>query len=277
MEYKYEIVKFSDKYPAKIYLQNKPGRRCNTRLHWHKAMELLYIIDGSLNIQDDGKVTELKNNDIYFVNHDCFYRTFTLLPDENIKYLVVLLSYDKLLKYYPNLEQLEFSISKSDSAIDKITYLLSQLALSFEEKPVGYEMKINSLLHDIYFVLMSECVRENRQNTSSVSDKELEYVKNAIQYMGQNYLEDLTLNDIANKVGLSSSYFSRCFKSITRKSVMQYLANIRLESALHDIIDENKTVTDAAFDNGFTSVKLFIELCKKVYDCTPGQYKFQYQ
>lgn len=85
MEYKYEIVKFSDKYPAKIYLQNKPGRRCNTRLHWHKAMEFLYIIDGSLNILDDGKVTELKNNDIYFVNHDCFHKTFTSLPEENIK------------------------------------------------------------------------------------------------------------------------------------------------------------------------------------------------
>ncbi len=277
MEYKYEIVKFSDKYPAKIYLQNKPGRRCNTRLHWHKAMELLYIIDGSLNILDDGKVTELKSNDIYFVNHDCFHKTFTSLPDENIKYLVVLLSYDKLLKYYPNLEQLEFSISESDSAIHKITDLLNQVALYFEEKPVGYEMKINSLLHDIYFVLMSECVCENTKNTSSASDKELEYVKTAIEYMGQNYLENLTLNDIANKIGLSSSYFSRCFKSITRISVMQYLANIRLESALRDIVDENKTVTDAAFDNGFTSVKSFIELCKKVYNCTPGQYKFQYQ
>lgn len=189
----------------------------------------------------------------------------------------MLLSYDKLLKYYPNLEQLEFSIGKSDSAINKITYLLSQVALYFEEKPVGYEMKINSLLHDIYFVLLSECVCENRKKTNSVSDKELEYVKNAIEYMGQNYLEDLTLNDIANKIGLSTSYFSRCFKSITRISVMQYLANIRLESALRDIVDENKTVTDAAFDNGFTSVKSFIELCKKVYDCTPGQYKFKYK
>ncbi|MGN0488511.1 MAG: helix-turn-helix transcriptional regulator [Ruminococcus sp.] len=188
-----------------------------------------------------------------------------------------MLSYDRLLKYYPNIEQPEFSISDSDSAINKIREFLKNVALYFEEKPLGYEMKINSLLHDIYFVLMSECVCENRKNTNSVSDKELEYVKNAIEYIGQNYLEDLTLDNIVNKAGLSTSYFSRCFKSITGKSVMQYLANIRLESALHDIVDENKTVTDAAFDNGFTSVKSFIELCKKVYNCTPGQYKFKYK
>ena len=93
--------------------------------------------------------------------------------------------------------------------------------------------------------------------------------------MGEHYLENLTLGDIAAEIGLSGSYFSRCFKSITRTSVMQYLSNIRLESALRDIIFEHKSVTDAAFDNGFTSVKSFIELCKKTYNCTPGQYKFQ--
>lgn len=185
MEYKYEIVKFSDKYPAKIYLQNKPDRRCNTKLHWHKAMELLYIIDGSLNVMNEGKVTVLNNNDIYFVNHDCFHRTFTSHSDKNIKYLVVLLSYDKLLKYYPTLEQLEFDISESVSARSKITDLLNQTALYFEERPVGYEMKINSLLYDIYYVLMSECVCENRKNTNSVSNKELEYVKMQLNIWGR--------------------------------------------------------------------------------------------
>lgn len=58
---------------------------------------------------------------------------------------------------------------------------------------------------------------------------------------------------------------------------MQYLANIRLGSALIDIVEKNKTVTDAAFDNGFTSTKSFIELCKKIYNCTLGQYKFKYE
>ncbi|MEE0913463.1 MAG: helix-turn-helix domain-containing protein [Ruminococcus sp.] len=275
MEYKYEIIKFSDKYPAKIYLQNKPGRRCNTRYHWHRAMELLYIVDGEINVKDEGEVTSLKNGDIYFVGHDRFHKTFTLTPDKNIKYLVVQMSYDKLLKYYPNLKNPEFCISESSK--DKITALLEQIAFYFETAPLGYVMKINSLLHDIYFVLMSECGCENISKTNSVSDKELEYVKAAIEYMGYNYLEDLTLNDIANEIGLSSSYFSRCFKSITRTSVMHYLAKIRLESALRDVVEENKTVTDAAFDNGFTSVKSFIELCKKVYNCTPGQYKFQNQ
>ena len=33
MKFKYEIVKISSMYPAKLFLQDKPGRRCNTSLH----------------------------------------------------------------------------------------------------------------------------------------------------------------------------------------------------------------------------------------------------
>ena len=139
---------------------------------------------------------------------------------------------------------------------------------------------------------------EGGQQTSSISkfepgkiliiDPDSEYEKNGgIRYDAYyDILEkyttglDVLIGDVNGdrlvNIKDATSYFSRCFKRITRISVMQYLANIRLESALRDIINENKSVTDAAFDNGLTSVKSFIELCKKVYNCTPGQYKSKY-
>ena len=277
MKFKYEIVKTNSLYPAKLYLQNKPGRRCNTSLHWHSAMELLYILDGELNVMVEGTVTELKTGDMFFINHDRFHRTFSEAPEKNVNYLVVLISYEQLCQYYPNIDHLEFSLKKSDCSIKQITALLAQIAEQYDRKRLGYEMKINSLLHEIYYVLISRCICKDKNNVNSISNKELEYVKLAIEYMGNNYLEDLTLKSIADSIGLSESYFSRCFKNITRTSAMQYLANLRLESALRDIIFENKSVTEAAFYNGFTSVKSFIEVCKKTYDCTPGQYKFRHK
>ncbi len=276
MEYKYEIVKYNDKYPAKIFLQNKPGKRCCTSLHWHKAFEFLYIIDGNLNVKNNSTVTSLKSGDIYFINSDCFHRTFTTEPENNIKYLVVLLSYEQLLKYYPNLYRFEFNPLENDCAKCKITDLLKQVSVLFEEKTDGFEIKIHSLLLDIYYILITDCAVESSEKIQSSNNKDFEYVKSAIKFMGEKYQENITLADICSKIGLSTSYFSRCFKNITRTSVMQYLANIRLESALREIVEDNKTVTCAAFDNGFASVKSFIDLCKKVYNCTPKQYKNNY-
>jgi len=46
-----------------------------------------------------------------------------------------------------------------------------------------------------------------------------------------------------------------------------------LENAVNDMLNYNTTVSTAAFENGFANVKSFITQCKKVYGCTPAQYK----
>ena len=74
-------------------------------------------------------------------------------------------------------------------------------------------------------------------------------------------------------VNLSPSYFSKYFKSVTQVSFSEYLANLRLENALQDMLTKNSTVTVAAVENGFANVKSFITQCKKVYGLTPAQYK----
>lgn len=270
MDYKYEEVVYSSKYPAKILLPNKPGRRCNTSLHWHQAIELLYMIDGSLNIKDNTEVSSIAEGGAYLVNSNHYHRTFTDVTEDNIKYLVVLLSFEKLRKYYPDIENTTFVIREIDTK-NKICALLKNIADFYEEKTTGYELKINSLIYDLFYVLVTECSSTKAEATDD-NDVDICYVKQAIKYMEQNFKNNISLNDISSAVGLSVSYFSRCFKRITRMSAMHYLAEMRLESALREMVEKDKNVTDAALDNGFTSVKSFIELCKKTYDCTPKKY-----
>lgn len=74
-------------------------------------------------------------------------------------------------------------------------------------------------------------------------------------------------------VGLSPTYLSKYFKSITETNLIQHLNLVRLEHALSDMLNKNENVTQAALDNGFASIKAFIETCKKVYSCTPTQFK----
>ena len=74
-------------------------------------------------------------------------------------------------------------------------------------------------------------------------------------------------------VNLSPSYFSKYFKKVTQISYSEYLANLRLEKAIQDMLENNTSVSAAALRNGFANVKSFITQCKKVYKCTPAQYK----
>lgn len=81
---------------------------------------------------------------------------------------------------------------------------------------------------------------------------------------------------MAELAELSAAYFSKYFKDITGTSFCKYLNGIRLEHALKDMITQNMSVTDAAFNNGFPNVKSFITLCKKVYGYTPAQYRIHH-
>lgn len=46
-------------------------------------------------------------------------------------------------------------------------------------------------------------------------------------------------------------------------SFSEYLANLRLENAINDMLDKNSTVSAAALENGFANVKSFITQCKR--------------
>lgn len=271
MELEFENVKYDIKYPAKILLQNKPGRRCNTPIHWHRCAELLYMVDGRINVNTRNGHYLLKTDEMYFINGEVVHGTGSLNDEEKINYLVVLLSLDPLRKYTDNIDNLHFDLMNNTSAMEKVKNDLSLIAELFKAKEKYFELSVNALLFDIYYILLSECLTDKKSYAENKDDS-FNYAKKAIEYISTHYTESITLNDVAAFVGLSPSYFSRYFKSITKSTFIQYLSGVRLENALRDITENRESVTNAAFNNGFANIKSLIRMCKRVYGCTPTQY-----
>lgn len=277
MHYSYEIVKFNDKYPARILLQNKPQRRCNTGMHWHKCMEFIYIIEGRLGVQNQKDKKIINSGDIFFSNSEEMHASFEIEKEENVKYLVILLSVDYIRKFCDNIEMIEFDIenTKAYNSIplkDAIKKNLVKISKLYEEKSKYNELHIFSELMNIYSLLFEYGLKTKKAADVESDNRNMHYIKKAVEYIGINYKEKVTLKDISNYIGLSESYFARYFKKITKTTFIQYLNIVRLEHALDDMINKNSSVTQAAYDNGFTDVKAFIEFCKKIYQVTPKQY-----
>ena len=116
------------------------------------------------------------------------------------------------------------------------------------------------------------CFRRSA-NTLTAPKRDFSYAKTAIAYINENFKREIPLDEISSVVNLSPSYFSKYFKNVTQVSFSEYLANLRLENAVQDMLNNNATVSAAAMENGFANVKSFITQCKKVYNCTPAQYK----
>ena len=122
-------------------------------------------------------------------------------------------------------------------------------------------------INKLYYMLLTQCVRFRRTSGAGTNSKrDFSYAKTAIAYINENFKREISLDEISGVVNLS-------FKNVTQVSFSEYLANLRLENAVNDMLNYNTTVSTAAFENGFANVKSFITQCKKVYGCTPAQYK----
>lgn len=91
-------------------------------------------------------------------------------------------------------------------------------------------------------------------------------------YIKENYSSDISLQQIANKIGINESYLSTVFKEETGETVSNYLANFRIEKA-KELLEKNVDIKYLYSAVGFKSYNYFFVTFKKIVGCTPRQYK----
>lgn len=279
MKYIYEIVKCDDNIPARILMQEKPGWRCNTRPHWHKELEFVYMIDGEMHTLTSGKRQVIRNGELFFCNSKEMHVTSVEHSQAQYKYLVVQLSYDFIKHYVSDKESCYFSLA-DEEAVELLTEQFRKLLLLVESgqgtKEQKYDViKKTQIVLEIYHILLTRCQVEKVHETDDVPIKTA-YAKQVIEYINQHYTEELTLDILAKEVGLSSQYLSKNFKSTTSMGVLQYINLVRLEHANYDLLNGRGNVTEAAVNNGFAGARTYIETCKKVYGMTPTVLQKEY-
>lgn len=267
MKYIYEIVKFDEHVPARILMQDKPGWRCNTKPHWHKEIEFVYMIDGEMHTVTNGKKHTIKSGELFFCNSRDIH--VTSVPDShtNYKYLVVQLSYEQMMSYCDEEDSCYFAI-ENESIHAQLVEQFEKILAVLDKDTKFSSLKKTQIILEIYYILLTRCQVKDVSNMTKIHASTT-YAKQLIAYINQHYTEDLSLEILAKEVGLSAQYLSKHFKNATDMGILQYINLIRLEHANEDLMNDSVTVTQAALNNGFPSVKAYIAACKKVYGMTP--------
>lgn len=98
-------------------------------------------------------------------------------------------------------------------------------------------------------------------------------LKQAIEYIQEHLGEDLSLNDIANELGMSSYYFCNLFKRSTGVSPHQYLIRQRVERAKLLLKQPGRTVTAIALDCGFANQSHFARCFRHHTGLNPKEFR----
>lgn len=98
-------------------------------------------------------------------------------------------------------------------------------------------------------------------------------IRAAIDYVNKNIENEITLNDVANYVGISPVYFSQLFKQQTGENFSEYLTRIRIDLAKRLLEDTNLKIYEVAYKAGFSQPQYFIKVFKEVVGMTPLDYR----
>ena len=96
-------------------------------------------------------------------------------------------------------------------------------------------------------------------------------------YIDEHYKNDLSLEQLADIVGMTPTAFSRYFKQRTAKNISEYIVDIRLGHAARLLVDTSDSVSEICWATGFNTLSNFNRLFRKRKGCSPTEFREKYQ
>lgn len=120
----------------------------------------------------------------------------------------------------------------------------------------------------VFFTQFSTVIRKKQ-----ITSKE---VKQAVDVIESGYGSDLSLQQVADSVGLSPNYLSGLFKKEVNANFTEYLTEVRIERAKELLLDTYLKTYEIAESVGYRENAYFCKTFKKVTGKTPGDFRRQW-
>ena len=262
-------------------------REWSMDLSQHDSFEMVYMKKGSAVFEVSGQPVEMGPNDIIIIK-PFQYHKFIVKSESGCEFIVLSFKFENkdtgeysevsledFLNFVSSKESGAF-ISLKVSQKNDIIVLLNRILKERDSNEIGSEFLSHLLVLEL-FVLISRALKMEWENSiKSKSPKLKELIEISVNYIHNNFERNISLNDIAKFVFLSTSYFTRAFKEEMNISPISYLLKVRVERAMELLRETDQKVSDIALSVGFSNQQRFNEIFKKHTKMTPLQYRKQY-
>ena len=100
-----------------------------------------------------------------------------------------------------------------------------------------------------------------------------EIIRPVLEYMARNYQNDITIEQLADLIHLSKSYFMKCFKDTVGVSAIEHLTQLRMNAICEALSTTGDKIADIAFRCGYSNLSNFNRQFLKKVGCSPDEYR----
>ncbi len=103
------------------------------------------------------------------------------------------------------------------------------------------------------------------------------YIKEAINYIEQNFQNNITIEDVASVCGINRSYLGKIFKKNTGQSPQEFLMNYRMVKAAELLKLTSLSIADIGSAIGYENQLHFSRAFKNIYGVSPREWRNQHK
>ena len=275
----HEYVDFIPKSHLRIWYNQQAEGYAS---HYHNALEIIVCIQNQYAVTSSGQTYLLHPGDVLFIPP---FMLHELHATPSGSRFIFLIGVDMLLHFqdYKTLDPIFMTpyLCTSDSRPEIHPHIhesLMKMADTYFSHDIFWETSIYILLLDILLTIgrfhYSQSGRDCGDAADSSQLKYYEIFASLLNYIDIHYMEDLTLEQVADYIGFSKYHFSRLFKQHTHTTFHNYLCHKRVQAA-QSMLTANRTlpVTDIAFQTGFNNLTSFHRCFSKYTNCSPTEYR----
>ncbi len=274
-----------DKREIPLYIRTrKIGDYVNMRSfpHWHDDIELMYIVDGQLKFNVNGRDILLHSNDCILLNikqmhHSAAYKqqecTFTSILFHPRLFTGNPIIYKKCVASILKNPDFDYLLFEEDHPFHReVAKFVKDMQECKKDTSFGYDMALLGVMHIFWGRLLQQKQLIPSTETEH-ADSDLKLLRDMLSFIHNHYMEKLTLDDIARYGNVCRSKCCGIFKEYLHSSPIDFLNQYRLETSCRLLKDTDYNITTIAVNCGFVHNSYYAQQFRKCYGCSPREYR----
>ena len=272
-----EIVQFHNNSTVRIWYNEQTN---DYDTHWHSALEIIMPRENYYDVEINQVSYHINPGEFLLIPPGEMHKL--LAPDSGRRFILLFdISLITRLKggasIHALLVQPLYITRESYPKIYEDVYrLLLEITDEYFSGNEYAELTIYSLLLSFFVKFINNHIQDEELFPNVRQSRQKEYVKkfnDLLDYINLHYAEDLSLENMAARMGFSKFHFSRLFKQYTNLTFNDYLNYRRLKAAEELLANPAFSITEVSMRSGYSSISTFNRVFRQIKHCTPSEYR----
>lgn len=278
-----EILRYNyENFPAYIHKNLLSNYAQHSAIvHWHDDIEFIVVLEGEMDYTVNAETIHLRKNEGIFINSKQLHRGFSPSYSE-CEFICVILNpillcsqhsiENKFVNSIINNPCIPYFLLHTETEWENnIMEIVKQIYLQRQEEVApliiqSHFFRIWSLLYENFRSYQTPAITHN-------SHSRLTTMKEMLSFIQRNYMDKITLGDIAKSGNVSKTTCSNLFKTHLHETPVNYLIRYRIMQSEELLKTTDKSISEIAYEVGFSDPSYYTASFQKIFQHSPTNHK----